>query len=79
MGQREAVCMQKEEPPLRDVFAAQWLIAVLIGLFFCGMQFFAPAFCGELLETLARIMRGSPSVETLLQRLADAAAAWYSA
>lgn len=54
--------IQKPDPPLRDVFAAQWLIAVLIGLFFCGMQLFAPEICGAMLDALRRIAEESPAI-----------------
>gem|GEM_PF-2816618 len=66
MERKGRVCgMQKTDPPLRDVFAAQWLIAVLIGLLFCGMQLFVPDVCAAMLDALWRMAEESPALTDL--------------
>lgn len=60
--------MRKQEPPLRDVFAAQWLIAVVLGLIFVGMQMFVPEAAAALMGALAETAEKSPQIGELAEQ-----------
>ena len=66
------------DAPLRDVFAAQGIAAVLLAIAVPVLNLFAPELLRELLAALHGIADASPELAALWEKLRDAAAAWLS-
>jgi len=66
------------ENSLRDLFAAQGIIAVSAAVLVLMLHLFLPDYCKELLAALHRSAHGSPTIQELLLRLRSAVTEWFA-
>lgn len=60
--------------PLRDVFATQGILVVLVGILICVLHLLAPVFCGELLHEWHELAAQSPTPDALAAQVT----AWFA-
>lgn len=68
---------EKNNAPLRDVFAAQGIAAVLPAIAAAALNLCAPEYLHRLLNTLHRFAENSPELPGA-EKLSELIAAWFS-
>ncbi|MBR3268888.1 MAG: hypothetical protein IKI58_09270 [Oscillospiraceae bacterium] len=66
------------ESSLRDLFAAQGIVAVLAAVLLLALHLFSPETCRAVLASLHETAQNSPSVSDWMQNLAAAATEWFA-
>lgn len=65
-------------PPVRDIFATQGILVVLVALLLCILNLTAPAFCAALVQEWQRIAEESPTLEALWAQLLAWGTQWFA-
>lgn len=70
--------MEEHQTPLRDVFATQGIIAVLIGILICVLHIAAPEICRNLLHAWHETEANSPALADWFADLTAWVQAWFA-
>ena len=69
---------QNGENSLRDLFAAQGIVAVPAAILVLVLHIFSPDDCRALLAALHHAAQESPEIPELVHRLVSAVTAWFA-
>lgn len=68
----------KEESPLRDVFAVQGMLAVLLCILVSGLHLLAPEYCRELLAEWKKAVNETPDLIAFAEALMQQIRTWFA-
>ncbi len=63
-----------KKEPLRDVFATQGILVVMLGILICTLHLLTPEFCCELLTEWHAAAEQSPPLDAIAAGIAE----WFS-
>lgn len=69
---------EANNPPVRDIFATQGILVVLVALTLCILNLTAPDFCAALCAEWQRIAAESPTLEEVFTQILTWSTQWFA-